>query len=235
MTDIFIIKWHHIFSQPFFLIRRGLNKKVAELSSKLSGEVLDFGCGSKPYLQYFTHVEKYVGLDIETSGHLHTNEKIDVYYDGKKIPFGDNHFDSVFSSEVFEHVFNIDEVLTELHRVLKPNGKLLFTCPFAWPEHEIPYDFARYSSYGIKSVIEKNGFKVIEQYKTGHFFEVIMQYIIFYIFCFIPKKPSFLYYIIHQVFILPFVIFTICTSAILPKRMKRKDLYFNNVLLIEKI
>ncbi|MBK8496718.1 MAG: methyltransferase domain-containing protein [Chitinophagaceae bacterium] len=85
------------------------------------------------------------------------------------MPFDNDQFDAVFSSEVFEHIFNLEEILPEINRVLKPGGKLLFTCPFAWPEHEIPYDFARYSSFGIKAVVERQGFTVIEQYKTGHF------------------------------------------------------------------
>ena len=234
-TNIFITRWHHVFTQPFFLIRKGIKNKIEILSKRLSGNILDFGCGAKPYAQYFTHADEYMGLDIEKSGHIHTDEQIDVYYDGKVIPFDENHFDAVFSSEVFEHIFNLEEVLTEIQRVLKPGGKLLFTCPFAWPEHEVPYDFARYSSFGIKAVIERNGFKVVEQHKTGNFFEVIMQYWIFYIFCFLPKKPSILYYILHQVFILPSLVFTIFISFLLPKKMKRKDLYFNNILLVEKI
>ena len=230
----FIISWYNIFTQPFFLIRKGINKRVKDLSPKCTGKILDFGCGSKPYLKYFGHAAEYIGLDIENSGHPHLNENIDVFYDGTKIPFADNTFDSVFSSEVFEHVFNIDEVLPEIYRVLKPNGNLLFTCPFSWPEHEVPYDFARYSSFGIKHVIEKAGFKIIEQHKTGHFFEVLMQYLIFYIFCFIPKKPGVIYYLLHQLLILPLLLITIFISFILPKRMKRKDLYFNNILLVEK-
>lgn len=233
-TNIFITKWFHIFSQPFFLIRKGIKNKIEVLSKKLQGKILDFGCGAKPYAPYFIHADEYIGLDIERSGHSHEDEKIDVYYDGKVIPFEENHFDAVFSSEVFEHIFNLEDVLPEIHRVLKPGGKLLFTCPFAWPEHEVPYDFARYSSFGIKELIERNGFKVIEQYKTGHFFEVIMQYSIFYVFCFLPKKPSFLYLILHQLFILPLISFTLFISLIIPKRMKRKDLYFNNILLVEK-
>lgn len=235
MTNIFITKWYHVFIFPFFLIRHGIHKKIILLSKKLNGNILDFGCGSKPYLQYFAHVQKYTGLDIHKSGHLHHNEQIDVYYDGKTIPFEENHFDAVFSSEVFEHIFNLPEVLPEIHRVLKPGGKLLFTCPFAWPEHEVPYDYARYSSYGIKYLIEQHGFKVLEQHKTGHFFEVVMQYLIFYIFCLLPKKPAFLYYFFHQLFILPLLLFTLFISLIMPKKIKRKDLYFNNVLLVEKV
>ncbi|MGB5007936.1 MAG: class I SAM-dependent methyltransferase [Ferruginibacter sp.] len=233
-TNIFITKWFHVFTHPFFLIRHGINKKIEVLAKNISGKVLDFGCGAKPYAEYFIHAKEYIGLDIEKSGHSHEDEKIDVFYDGKKIPFDNDHFDAVFSSEVFEHIFNLEEILPEINRVLKPGGKLLFTCPFAWPEHEIPYDFARYSSFGIKAVVERQGFSVIEQYKTGHFFEVIMQYLIFYIFCFLPKKPSWLYYILHQLFILPFILLTLFISFLLPKRMKRKDLYFNNILLAEK-
>ena len=234
MTTIFIIKWYHIFTQPFFFIRKGIETSIKKYSPQCTGKMLDFGCGSKPYAQYFKHTSAYIGVDIENPGHPHLNEQIDVFYDGKKIPFDDNSFDSVFSSEVFEHVFNMDEVLMEIHRVLKPGGKLLFTCPFAWPEHEVPYDFGRYSSFGIKHIIEKAGFKIIEQHKTGHFFEVLMQYLIFYIFCFIPKKPAFVYYLLHQLFILPLMLITIVISFILPKRMKREDLYFNNILLVEK-
>lgn len=234
-TNIFITKWYHVFSHPFFLIRKGLKVKIEELARQLNGKVLDFGCGAKPYAPYFKHAEEYIGLDIEKSGHEHANEPIDVYYDGKIIPFAENHFDAVFSSEVFEHVFNLEEVLPEINRVLKPGGKLLFTCPFAWPEHEVPYDFARYSSFGIKAIIERNGFKITEQYKSGHFFEVLMQYLILYIFYFLPKKPAALYYFFHQLFILPFLLFTLLISFLLPAKMRRKDLYFNNVLLVEKI
>ena len=235
MQTNFIIRWYHVFTQPFYLIRKGIENSIRDLSPLCTGRILDFGCGTKPYAMYFSHATQYIGLDIENSGHSHINEHIDVFYDGKKIPFEDNHFDSVFSSEVFEHVFNIDEVLPEIYRVVKPGGKLLFTCPFSWPEHEVPYDFARYSSFGIKHIIEKAGFKIIEQRKTGHFFEVFMQYLIFYVFCFLPKKPALLYYILHQIFILPFMLIALFFSLILPRRMKRKDLYFNNVLLVEKI
>jgi SAM-dependent methyltransferase len=234
MTTIFITKWYHIFSQPFFFIRKGIKNSIKDLSPQCTGNILDFGCGSKPYAPYFAHADSYTGLDIENPAHPHLNEQIDVFYDGKNIPFSDNSFDSVFSSEVFEHVFNIDEVLTEIHRVLKPGGKLLITCPFAWPEHEVPHDFARYSSFGLKHIIEKAGFKILEQRKTGHFFEVLMQYLIFYVFCFIPKKPVLVYYILHQLLILPLILITLFVSLILPKIMKRKDLYLNNILLAEK-
>jgi SAM-dependent methyltransferase len=195
---------------------------------------MDFGCGSKPYFTLFGHCRTYTGIDVEISGHPHRNEKIDVYYDGRKIPFGNDHFEGVFCSEVFEHVFNLDEILPEIRRVMKPGAKMLVTCPFVWPEHETPYDFARYSSYGIRNILERHGFAILQQEKTGHFPEVVLQQLIFYISCFIPKKPVFIYYILHQLLILPFILLGELINLVLPKRMKRTDLFHNNVLLVEK-
>ena len=97
---------------PAYLTRNRLLKAIAAYAKELKGVMMDFGCGSKPYKSLFT-VEKYIGIDYENPGHPHINEQIDVFYDGKKIPFDDAYFDSVFSSEVFEHVFNLDEILKE--------------------------------------------------------------------------------------------------------------------------
>lgn len=234
MKHGFIIKWYHIFSNAFYFIRRGLYSVIREEAPGCRGDLLDFGAGSKPYQHLFTEASSYIGLDIEVSGHSNSNKKADVYYDGKTIPFPDARFDSVFSSEVFEHVFNLDEILPEINRVLKPGGRMLITCPFVWPEHEVPYDFARYSSYGIRALLERHGFRVVRQHKTGHFLEVVLQQLIVYLFFLLPKKPAVIYYILHQVFILPFMLIGLLVNLILPKKLKRKDFYHNTVLVVEK-
>jgi len=230
----FIIKWHSCFTNAFYFIRKRLYEGVWENAPLLKGSVLDFGCGAKPYRELFTNASSYTGLDIEKSGHSHQDEHIDVFYDGKIIPFGEEHFDHVFSTEVFEHVFNIDEVLPEIKRVLRKDGYLLITCPFVWPEHERPYDFARYTSFGIRHILEKHGFTIEKEIKTGHFFEVLAQQRIFYTFCLIPKKPAFLYPILHQLLILPQIISCSFLNFIAPNIIKRKDLFHNNIILARK-
>ena len=79
---------------------------------------MDFGCGSKPY-HSILQVEEYIGVDFHNEGHPHDNEQIDVFYDGEKLPFENSYFDSVLCSEVFEHVFNLDEVLAAFCCILK--------------------------------------------------------------------------------------------------------------------
>lgn len=170
-----------ILTNPFFLVRKNLYIQVKELARELSGNVLDFGCGCKPYQKYFSHCSSYMGCDIEISGHRHENENIDVFYDGSKLPFDDDYFDGVFSTEVFEHIFNLDEIISELSRVMKEGGMLLVTVPFVWNEHEVPYDCARYTSFGIKALLEREGFVVIEQRKSTNYVEMVFQMAIEYI------------------------------------------------------
>ncbi len=218
---------------PAYLTRNRLLKTISALAPHLKGKLLDFGCGSKPYKPLFT-ADEYIGLDFENPGHPHLNEQIDVFYDGNKIPFDDAHFDSVFSSEVFEHIFNLESILQELYRVLRPGGLMLITCPFTICEHEAPNDFARYSSFAIKYLLEKNGFEVVEQYKTGNSFETIGQlrltYINQHIIPFIRKIPIF-----RSVF--RFLVFTsINVSSIIAGKLfpAGMDLYMNNVVLCRK-
>lgn len=167
---------HHL-----YFIRKGLYRKIKEYSPNLTGKLLDLGCGAKPYRELFGHTKEYIGLDYDSSGHSHENEDVDVFYDGKVIPFEDNTFDSVFSSEVFEHIFTLNEIMPEINRVMKPGGNILITCPFAWEEHEIPVDYARYTVYALKDLFQKNGFDVITIDKNGHFTMALHQLFMVYL------------------------------------------------------
>jgi len=229
----------HIFSSglisalinPFYFIRKGLLKGIKENTSELNGCLLDFGCGSKPYKDLF-NVEKYIGIDVIGKGHSHEKEPIDIYFDGKILPFKDEVFDAIFSSEVFEHIFNLNEVLCELIRVLKKDGTILITVPFVWDEHEIPYDFGRYSSYGIKFLLEKHGFKIVKLLKSTKYLETVFQLWILYIYYKLYTRNKYLNIIINILFISPFTILGIVVSAILPNS---NSLYHNNIILAKKI
>jgi SAM-dependent methyltransferase len=220
-----------IFINPSYIIRKGLFRGVSSNAKYMKGIMLDFGCGCKPY-KNLLNVQEYIGLDIKESGHDHTKERINVFYDGKKIPFGDNHFDAVFSSEVFEHIFNLDEILNELHRVMKPGANILITVPFVWDEHEIPYDFARYTSYGIKYLLESKGFQIIKIEKTTNYMETIFQmwntYISQYV---LPSTPC-LKIILNPLFIAPTTMLGILLSKILPDN---RNLYHNNIVVAKKL
>lgn len=217
------------FINPFFFIRRSLYLAIKGSAPHLSGKLMDFGCGRKPYQRLFT-VEQYIGVDIEVSGHNHNNSLVDIYYDGETIPVETEYFDSVFCSEVLEHLFEPDKILSEINRTMKPGGNILLTAPFCWNEHEIPYDYARYSSFGIRHLLEKHGFTIIKEQKTGSFLPVIVQMVNLYIYEGL-KKWKIPGYLLSMVFVAPI---NIIGSLLLPLLPANKSLYFNNVILATK-
>lgn len=230
LNEMFVPSVPGIFINPLYFIRRGLYKGITSNTEYLSGRLLDFGCGDKPYKKFIS-VQEYIGLEIESIEQAHNSEEIDVYYDGITIPFNDNHFDSVFSSEVFEHVFNLEQVLKELHRVLKPGGNMLITLPFVWYEHSIPWDFARYTSFGIKYLLEQNGFEVVVSEKTTNYVETVFQVWNAYIYESVLPRNKWLKTIFTPILIAPVTLMGILFSAILPTN---KKFYHNNIVVARK-
>ncbi|MDR1459563.1 MAG: methyltransferase domain-containing protein [Bacteroidales bacterium] len=201
-------------------------------ANELSGKLLDFGCGAKPYKRLFDHVFEYTGIDMENEGHSHKSEDIDIYYDGKTLPFKNETFDSILSNEVLEHVPNLYESLAELNRVLKPGGKILFTVPFVCFEHELPYDFRRFTVNGLIRILNKCGFEIIIAEKTGNYFEVIVQLWISYMQDLLYSKNRFVNVMINFIFISPFTLAGILLSLIFPRK---KGLYFDTVIVGRKM
>ena len=219
-----------ILFNPFYITRRKLFIKLKLILGQEYSTVLDFGCGEKPYYSLFKS-RKYIGIDIQESGHNNSNSAIDVYYDGKVLPFPDKYFDCVFASEVFEHVFNLDEVLSEIRRVLSDDGNLIVTIPFAWPEHEQPYDFGRYTTFALESIFEKAGMEIIESYKTGSYVSVLGQLVNNYIYMrLFPKNPYFR--VILSPLLAPITGLTLFFDLILPRDL---TLYHNHILKIKNI
>jgi len=127
-------------------------------------KVLDVGCGMQPYKQFFSHVN-YIGLDVWVSGREAHEKTADIYFHGENIPMDSESVDSVLCTEVLEHSVNPDILIREMYRVLRPGGRLCITVPFIWGLHEQPYDFRRYTPFGLAKLIEKYGFLVDHQEK----------------------------------------------------------------------
>jgi len=218
-----------LFINPFYFARKGLYQNVSKLITNLNGKLLDVGCGTKPY-ENICNVDEYIGLEIDDEGNRQHNYA-DVFYDGKTIPFEDKSFDSILSNQVFEHVFNPNQFLKEINRVTKVGGKFLITVPFVWDEHEQPYDYARYSSFGLKHILAENGFEIIEHRKSNNGIEVIFQLINDYLYKVIMTENAYFNLLIIILLMAPINMSGLILSKLLPRN---NDLYLDNIVLAKK-
>jgi SAM-dependent methyltransferase len=216
---------------PYYLIRSGLYKAIKKNSNYISGNIIDIGCGEKPYEFLFRNSISYSGVDIEVSGHDHTNSKIDFYYDGITLPFPDKTFDAAVCFEVLEHIPNPNLFIMEIERIVKPGGRIMLTTPLAWEEHEVPYDYHRFTAYGLCNLFELGGFKVDSVERTTTHFVAIFQLIIAYLSLYLFSR-SFIIKVLTQITIIfPLTIICLALNNIMPKN---QGLYCNLIILAEK-
>lgn len=131
------------------------NRYVLDFARHRGGRILDYGCGAGAVVR----AGRETGLDIwgadvfyeGAETRLPASEFISAITEGT-IPFPDAHFDLVTNNQVMEHVENLDAVLAEIHRVLKPGGTLLSLFPAidVWREGHIGIPFAHWFGRGSR-------------------------------------------------------------------------------------
>ena len=113
-------------------------------------QVLDVGCGDKPYLPYFSSAREYVGVDP-------ANEHADVRAHAEQLPFADSSFDLVLCVQVLEHVDDPARVVRELHRVARPGGRVLAATHGTYVYHPDPGDHWRWTHTGLERLFRAGG------------------------------------------------------------------------------
>lgn len=222
--------WFGLFVNPFYIARKGLYQHIVALAPYITGRMLDIGCGQKPYEHLF-NVTSYIGLEIDTAENRR-EKKADFFYDGSEFPFPEDEFNSIVVNQVFEHVFNPNIFLSEVNRVLKIDGILLISVPFLWDEHEQPYDFARYSSFGLISLLENHGFVVIERRKSVNDIRVVFQLLNSYLYKKTVSGSKYINILLTLVLMAPWNIVGELLVKVLPEN---DDLYLDNIVLAKKV
>ncbi len=162
---------------PQALLIRFQRQAIEEAKKHAHGKLVDIGCGRMPYRSEFEPlVDSYTGVDHPNVSKLYSSTiKPDILADAKKLPFKDKEFNIALLFQVLEHVDSPREVIKEAARVLKPNGAIVISVPFLYPLHDMPHDWARYTSSALKGMLNESGFEVTKIVEQGGFVEFWLQ------------------------------------------------------------
>lgn len=111
--------------------------RVREIAKVLLGDsrckVLDVGCGDGSLLEPFCESQQCYGVDISEPQLKKARTKgirtwrIDL--ESERLPFANDFFDLVICSETIEHLLDADNLLQEIHRILRLGGIFILTFP----------------------------------------------------------------------------------------------------------
>lgn len=144
------------------LIYKIIEKEIARCAKEyMTGKLIDIGCGAKPYEKIIApFVQSYTGSDRPSP--FNPAAKVDLAGTADKLPVEDESFDTVISTATLEHLHDPNDALRESYRVLKKRGFAVYTVPFFWHVHGEPWDYYRFTKYGLRHIFERAGFEIIE-------------------------------------------------------------------------
>jgi len=133
------------------------------------GILYDLGAGESPYKDFFLlHADKYIAVDWSGSRH---ETKADIVANlNEPLPIESEVADTIVSLSVLEHLYEPQFMLNESFRILKNGGGIVLQVPWQWWVHEAPYDFYRYTPYGLEYLFKRAGFVDIKIEPQAGFF-----------------------------------------------------------------
>lgn len=131
------------------IVRQRLDEFLSKHASE--AKIVDIGSGNSSYNRFFPN---RIAVDIDPA------RKPDIIGDAHNLPFKDGEVEAVLSTDVCEHLKDPVKAVSEMHRVLKPGGLVIFCTRFIFPIHDAPNDFWRFTKYGMRELFKN--FEIIE-------------------------------------------------------------------------
>lgn len=169
-------KWHLDFFKPF-----------------VKGRLLDFGSGDSQFLNMISdYCDESYGVDIsdkaiELAHKKYPKINFQVLNGGGELPYQNNYFDAVCAIDVLEHCLDIESILEEIHRVLKPGGHFLIATSELTPIKALIISFFSLDKYfyptsphiryftknNLSDILQKKNFRVVKYKKNRTYFGFI--------------------------------------------------------------
>jgi SAM-dependent methyltransferase len=126
--------WRHLKELPAFrALLRAVEARFYQDLLPLHEPVLDVGCGDGHFAAATFPEPLTAGIDPGVDVLQEAQSRATYYLlaqaQGAALPFPDRHFATVVSNSVLEHIPNLDPVLVEISRILRPGGRFIFSVP----------------------------------------------------------------------------------------------------------
>jgi ubiquinone/menaquinone biosynthesis C-methylase UbiE len=193
---------------PQWLSGKGRNRLIRYLKEINENDViLDIGCFNQWPKQFISEKSTYIGLDYLETAQQWYKSVPNIYGDACRLPIKTDSIDVILLLDVLEHISSTEKALTEIHRVLKRNGKLIMQVPFLYPLHDEPRDYWRMTKYGFENLANQYNFRIEECHAIGNPVETstLLQNIALtktVINWFSTKNPALIFVIILPLFII---------------------------------
>jgi SAM-dependent methyltransferase len=150
----------HIFHKDYWAlhaVRQAAVDFTRQYGVELKGQrALDFGAGDSPYIAHFNALD----CELLRADLAPTDPKVLRIAPDGRVPVEDGSMAAVLSTQVLEHVPDVQSYLREALRMLRPGGVFLLTTHGAWPYHANPTDMRRWTVDGLPYECEVAGFEV---------------------------------------------------------------------------
>ncbi|MFN2555317.1 MAG: class I SAM-dependent methyltransferase [Nitriliruptorales bacterium] len=154
-------------SSPNYLVLKPLGEQLAARAAEVGQlkpmpDVLDIGCGPKPYEALFSRYGgNYWGIDISK------RTKADVLAPMERLPVRDCAVDIIVCTQVLQSCRQPLRALIEMRRVLRPSGILLLSTHGTWLRDPGIADYWRWTDEGLRLASEEAGYDVLEVLPNG--------------------------------------------------------------------
>ena len=206
LWDKFTDYYSSLVFHPQFFLKKYNNTAILLAEKYATGTLLDIGCGRMPYKKrLLPKIKRYIGLDSPVTAKMyHGENKPDIFADANKIPLVNKSIDTILSLQVLEHLSEPQKSLSEIKRLLKKNGMLILSTVQYYPLHDEPYDFYRYTKYGLINLLKEQGFKIIKFKEEGNVFILMGQSFNIYLMLVLKKLINTFIGKILAILLLPF-------------------------------
>jgi len=148
-----------------WLLREAMRRVLADAAASLARQgfasreilLLDIGGRGRPYAEIFSRELGGGGARVRHLV-LDAGSQADVTARAERLPIAAASVDLVLCTQVLEHVQDPSAAVSEMARVLKPDGACLLTTHGTWFYHPDPEDYWRWTPAGLALLFQEGGF-----------------------------------------------------------------------------